>query len=90
MNIKEAIVHIERCLIYWNAGAYKNVDKRALELLLAYTKEALKTSHNIQSVGEAPQICPWCHGNGKVWRMNFAGAHDWYDCECKSGKLHTL
>lgn len=46
MDIKEAMVCIERCLIYWNAGASHSIDKRALELLLDYTKEALKTSHN--------------------------------------------
>jgi len=48
-----------------------------------YTKEVEKFSiDNKQSM----PVCPLCGGEGKVWRMNWAGAQDWYDCECKSGK----
>jgi hypothetical protein len=51
--------------------------------------QRIKTAH--VELGTTPNmpskpVCPLCGDNGKVWRMNFAGAHDWYDCECKSGK----
>jgi transposase len=49
VTIQEAVNNIEKSLIYWYARPSGEVDKNALELLLAYTKEALKTSHNSQS-----------------------------------------
>jgi hypothetical protein len=78
MTIQEAIIQLESFLKYWRPFSNGKPDKEAFELLLAYSKESLKSSHKPVPLSS----CKGCKYLGK-WRENYHAFDATKVAECK-------